>query len=324
MTQEQVLVSGIKPTGRPHIGNYFGAIEQFIKNQDRFQSYIFVADLHALTSNPQSDALKGNTFDIVLDYLACGIDPTKTVLFKQSDIPEVTELAWIFSCLTTVPYLMRAHAYKDAESKGKDINAGTFNYPLLMAADILIYGAEVVPVGQDQQQHLEITRDTAEKFNRIYGDVFPLPEAMIQQGKNIVLGTDGKKMSKSYHNTIGIFDDEQTITKAVLSIPTDSKSIEEPKNTKGDTLFSLHELFTHGEEFSDLEERYLQGGIGYKESKDILIKNLCAWNTPLREKRKYFENNNDEVKKILEEGKQKARARALPIMEEVRRITGIS
>ena len=229
----KILLSGVKPTGRVHIGNYFGAMKQFVEMQNDFESYIFIADYHAVTTVQSKEELSKGIVDVALDYLAIGLDPKKVVLFKQSDVPAVHELTWIFNCITTMPYLMRAHAYKDAEAKNKEINVGVFDYPILMASDILLQDADVVPVGQDQKQHVEYARDTAQKFNNVFGagkEIFKLPEPLILKSVETVPGTDGKKMSKSYGNVIPLFATYEEIKKAVMSIPTDSKGVEESKN----------------------------------------------------------------------------------------------
>lgn len=319
----KILVSGVKPTGRPHIGNYFGAMKQFVELQNDYLSFVFIADLHALTTLQNAKELHNQTRDIVLDYLAIGIDPEKTILFKQSDVPQVTELAWTFNCLTTMPYLMRAHAFKDAEAKNKEINVGVFNYPLLMAADILIHDADVVPVGLDQKQHIEIARDTAEKFNRIFGETFKLPNARILESVQTVPGTDGQKMSKSYKNTIGLFDSFEEIQKSVMAIPTDSKGVEEPKDPDTCNVFALHTLFTTGDELDSIRDRYESGGIGYKESKDILVKNIESFIAPLREKRAELSNDMNRVDEILKKGGDIARERAEKKMIEVREKLGL-
>ncbi len=322
--QSNILVSGVKPTGRPHLGNYFGAMKQFVDLQDSYDSRIFVADLHALTGIQNRKELHQNTLDLVVDYLAIGLDPKKTLIFKQSDIPEVTEIAWIFETITTMPYLMRAHAFKDAEAKNKEINVGVFNYPLLMAADILVHDADVVPVGSDQKQHLEIARDVAEKFNRIFGETFKLPKPLILEKVATVLGTDGQKMSKSYKNTIPLFASDEEIKEAVLKIPTDSKGIDDPKDTENDTVFMLHTLFTEGPEFEDIRERYESGGIGYKESKDILIKNISKTIEPLREKRKELEQKPDYIRQVLEDGGKRAKELIREKIEDVRKQVGVT
>ena len=320
---KKIILSGVKPTGRPHIGNYFGAMRQFVDLQETFGGYIFIADLHALTSLQNKDELKQNIIDVVIDYLAIGLDPKKITIFKQSDIAAHTELAWVFNCLTTVPYLMRAHAFKDAEAKSKEVNVGLFDYPILMAADILLYSPDVVPVGQDQKQHVEIARDTAEKFNRVYGETFKLPKEYIVENVKVVPGTDGQKMSKSYKNTIPLFATDEEITKAVMSIPTDSKGIDEAKDPATDKVFALHSLFMSEDELSTLAERYRLGGIGYKESKELLIKNISAFIKPLREKRERIALDQDSVLEILQEGGRRAREVSEAKLNEVREKIGV-
>jgi tryptophanyl-tRNA synthetase len=320
---KKILLSGVKPTGRPHIGNYFGAMKQFVDLQDKYHAYIFIADLHALTTLQNREELMENSLGVLLDYLAIGLDPEKTVIFKQSDVPQVAEAAWIFDCITTMPYLMRAHAYKDAEAKNKEINVGTYNYPMLMAADILLYGTDAVPVGQDQKQHVEYARDTAEKFNRVFGETFKLPEPLILENVATVPGIDGQKMSKSYGNTIELFASDEEITKAVMSIVTDSKSPEEKKDPEHDNIFALHKLFTEGLEFEDIKERYENGGIGYKESKEVLARNIIRFITPMRERREKLSKDKKKLLEILEEGGKKARERAEEKMDEVRDKVGL-
>lgn len=324
MSNKKILVSGVKPTGKLHVGNYFGALKQFVDLQNEYHSHIFVADLHALTSQQSAQQLNADIRNVVLDYLAIGLDPQNVTLYKQSDIPEVAELSWIFSCLTTVPYLMRAHAYKDAEAKNKEINVGVFNYPLLMAADILLPDADVVPVGKDQRQHIEIARDCADKFNRAYGETFKMPKELIIENTQVVPGTDGQKMSKSYGNTIELFAEDEDIKKVVMSIVTDSKAPDEPKDPEADNVFALHKLFTEGPEFAELRDRYESGKIGHKESKEILIKNIIAFIAPLREKRKALASDENLVRNILEEGKNKIRPLVESKMNEVREKVGLT
>ena len=235
---KKVLLSGIQPSGTMHIGNYFGAIKQFVDLQGEYESRIFIADLHAITTVQDKSKLSESILNVAMDYLACGLDPEKVALFKQSDIPEVTELTWYFNCITTMPYLERATTYKDAHMKAKEVTVGLFDYPMLMAADILIQDADVVPVGADQKQHVEYARDTAQKFNNTYGDTFKLPEPIILDTVAIVPGTDGRKMSKSYGNTIPLFGTDEEIKKAVMSIVTDSKSPAEPKNPDECNIFA--------------------------------------------------------------------------------------
>ncbi|MBI2046206.1 MAG: tryptophan--tRNA ligase [Parcubacteria group bacterium] len=323
MTKEQkILISGVKPTGRPHIGNYFGAMKRFVDLQDDYRAMIFIADYHALTTERDAKKLRQESLDIAIDYLAIGLDPKKTIIFKQSDVQEVTELAWIFNCLTTMPFLSRAHAYKDALAKNKEVNVGVFDYPILMAADILIQDADVVPVGQDQKQHVEIARDTAEKFNLAYGETFKLPEPLIDENVATIPGIDGKKMSKSYGNTISLFASDEEIEKQVMGIVTDSKGVGEPKEMEKDTLFAYHRLFSM-EQLPELENRYRDGGIGYKESKEILIKNMKDFITPLREKRKKIAENTEPVIEILKQGGQTAKHSAFLKIAQVKRATGL-
>lgn len=319
----KTLLTGIKPTGTVHIGNYFGAMRQFVDFQDEYRPFVFIANYHALTSVSDGALLRKLTLDIAMDYLAIGIDPKKTTMFLQSDVPEVTELAWIFNTITTVPYLQRAHAYKDAEAKNKEVNVGLFDYPILMAADILIYGADVVPVGQDQKQHIEIARDTAQKFNHTFGETFKLPEPMILEDVKTVIGTDGRKMSKSYGNVIGLFASDEEIRKAVMSIPTDSKGIEEPKDPATCKVFAFHELL-NAENLPDVRRRYLEGGIGYKESKDILIDNMRAFIAPLRSRREDIARDPEAVIQILRDGGVVARAEAQKMMRAVRERVGLT
>jgi tryptophanyl-tRNA synthetase len=320
---KKILLSGVKPTGRPHIGNYLGAMKQFVDLQDEFNSFIFIPDYHALNTIQDAKILSENILGVVIDYLAIGLDPKKVTFYKQSDIPEHTELCWIFNTLATMPYLMRAHAFKDAEAKNKEINVGTFDYPMLMAADILLYDADVVPVGQDQKQHVEITRDMADKFNRVYGEVFKMPKEMILENVKVVPGTDGQKMSKSYNNTIPLFATDEEIKKAVMSIPTDSRGIAEPKDIANDKVFALHKLF-QGPEFADVENKYINGGMGYKESKEILIKNISEFIAPLREKREKIAADKDYVLDVLKEGGKKAKKIAETKMALVREKIGVS
>jgi tryptophanyl-tRNA synthetase len=320
---KKILISGVKPTGRPHVGNYFGAMKQFVDLQEQYEARIFIADFHALTTVQNAADLSRNTLDVAMDYLAIGIDPSKALLFKQSDVSEVCELGWIFNCITTMPYLMRAHAFKDSEAKNSEINVGVFDYPLLMAADILIQDADVVPVGLDQKQHIEYTRDTAEKFNRIFGETFKLPDALILESVKTVPGTDGQKMSKSYGNTIGLFAEDDEIKKAVMGIPTNSQGVEEPKDPETDNVFALHKLFADTETLSNLEKRYREGGIGYKESKDILIENIKHFVTPFRGKRRGIAQDENAVRKILAEGGERAKEIAHVKMREVRKRIGV-
>ena len=299
---KKILLSGVKPTGRPHIGNYFGAMKQFADLQTEYEVYIMIADYHALNFIQDKKEMQTLTEDLVKDYLAIGLD--NVTIFKQSDISAHTELAWIFDTITTVPYLMRAHAYKD---KDGDVSVGTFNYPMLMAADILLYDTDIVPVGQDQKQHIEITRDTAVKFNNTFSEVFKLPEELIQKEVATVPGTDGRKMSKSYKNTIPLFATYEEIQKAVMSIVTDSSG-ERPKN-----VYEIHKLFR-----KDIDAFYEENKGKYKILKEKLIEDIEAFIKPLREKRETVS-----IDGILERGKQRAMERANKKLEEVKKAIGV-
>lgn len=321
---KKTLVSGVKPTGRPHIGNYFGAIKQFVNLQDEYKNFIFIADLHALISVHNADELRSASLDVAIDYLAVGLDPEKNTIFKQSDVSAHSELNWVFNCITTMPYLMRAHAFKDANAKNKDINVGLFDYPMLMAADILLYDPDVVPVGQDQKQHLEIARDTADKFNKLFGETFKLPQPLIQEFVGNVPGTDGRKMSKSYGNTIGLFAEKTEIALAVMQIPTDSKGVDEVKDPKTCNVFALHRLFASESQLKELERRYMEGLIGYRESKEILVDQIESFIRPLREKRQEIASDKERVLHILKDGAEVARDIANKKMKDVRKLTGLS
>lgn len=318
----KLVISGAQPSGTLHIGNYFGALKQFVELSNQYESRFFLADLHALTSVQNKEELTQNILNQVRAYLAIGLDPEKVIIFKQSDIPEVTELAWIFNCLTTMPQLMRAHSFKDAEAKNKEINVGLFDYPVLMTADILIHNAHLVPVGKDQKQHLEIAREIARKFNNTYEEIFFEPQEHIIESVETVPGTDGQKMSKSYGNTIPLFATKEEITKAVMSIPTDSASLEEPKNPDENTIYQIHKLFLTPEQDSQLRAKYQDGGMGYKEAKDLCIESIEAFIAPLRTT--YNSISDAEVKKILEEGKNKIRPHITKQMDIIRKAVGTS
>jgi tryptophanyl-tRNA synthetase len=312
---KKTLLSGVKPTGRPHIGNYFGAMKQFVDMQDDYNAMVFIADYHALNFIQDGPEMKQQILDLTLDYLAIGLDPKKTLIYKQSDIPEHAELTWIFDTITTMPYLMRAHAYKDAEAKDKEISVGTFNYPMLMAADILMYDPDVVPVGQDQKQHVEYARDTAQKFNHIFkSEVFKLPDVKIIEDVAVVPGIDGRKMSKSYGNTIPLFAEDSEIEKAVMSIVTDSGS-DIPEN-----VYAIHKLIKPEEELKSL---YEENKGKYKVLKEALVADMKNFIAPLREKRKQLANDPEHVLDILKEGGKRAKMKAEKKMEQVREVIGV-
>ncbi len=313
----KTFLSGIQPSGKPHIGNYFGAMKQFVELQESLGGgFVMIADYHALHSIQDKQTMHDNIIGVMLDYLAIGLDPAKITIFKQSDVSEHFELAWIFETITTMPYLMRAHAFKDAEAKNKEISVGTFNYPMLMAADILLYSPDLVPVGQDQKQHVEIARDTAEKFNHVYKQqVFKLPEPMIMSEVAVVPGIDGQKMSKSYGNTIPLFASDEEIRKLVAGIVTDS-GVDVPVN-----VYAIHALIKTKEEIDVL---YAEHKGKYKILKDALADDLIAFITPLREKRKEFETKLPEVIEMLKAGGIKAKAVASEKIKEVREAVGVA
>lgn len=327
----KTILSGVKPTGKPHIGNYFGAMRQFPDMQDKFYKeskenrfFFMIADYHALNFIQNPEKMKKLTEDLVIDFLAIGVDPEKSVIFKQSDVPAHTELTWIFNTITTVPYLKRAHAYKDAVAKGgeDEISVGTFNYPMLMAADILLYSPDLVPVGQDQKQHIEFARDTAEKFNRIFGNtegadkpsILKLPEGYILENVQTVPGIDGRKMSKSYNNYIALFAEDEEIEEKVMSIVTDSGG-EKPEN-----VFKIHRLFRSDIE---LDKIYEENKGEYKKLKELLIEDIKNFIRPLREKRAEIAKSPEKVKEILEKGREKAQAVAGAKLLEIKRSVGV-
>ncbi|MDO8594962.1 MAG: tryptophan--tRNA ligase [bacterium] len=313
----KILLSGIQPSGRPHIGNYFGAMKQFVDMSATadYDCFFMIVDYHALNAIQDAKVMKQNIIDLAIDYLAIGLDPKKSIIFKQSDVSEHTELAWIFDTITTMPYLERAHAYKAAEANlNKEISVGLFNYPMLMVADILLYDTDVVPVGADQKQHVEITRDTAQKFNHIYGDTFKLPEAKILTDVAVVPGIDGRKMSKSYGNTIPLFAEDSEIEKLVMSIVTDSSG-GIPKN-----VYEIHKLFRSEAELGAL---YKQHEGKYKALKEALIEDIKTFIRPLREKRKAIADDTKAVLKVLKEGGDRAKAVASKKMDDVREKIGV-
>lgn len=323
--QNKKILSGIQPTGESglHIGNYFGAIRQHIALQKDNDCLYFVANYHALTSMNNKEQLKENSLMIAVDYLALGFDPEKAALFLQSDVPEVTELAWILSTVTPMGLLERGHSYKDKTARGLSPNHGLFAYPVLMAADILIYDSQLVPVGKDQKQHLEMTRDIAEKFNLTYGETLIIPEELILPEVAVVPGLDGQKMSKSYDNTIEIFLDYKTLKSKVMRIVTDSTPLEAPKDPDKSVLVDLYKLFSTPEELEDMRRKFLAGGYGYGHAKKELLEKIWAYFEPHRKLREELINNLDYVKDVLHQGSLKAREKAQTVMERVRNAAGI-
>ncbi|OIO54668.1 tryptophan--tRNA ligase [Candidatus Peregrinibacteria bacterium CG1_02_54_53] len=318
------VLSGIQPSGSLHLGNYFGSIKPNLEQQKKAgESVFFVADLHALTTVQDADELREARHDIILDYLACGFDPAKAIIFFQSDVPEHTELSWILSTVAPMGLLERAVSYKEKVQKGIAASVGLFTYPVLMAADILLYDATHVPVGRDQKQHVEIARDLAIKFNNAFGDTLVVPEPVIRAEVAVVPGTDGQKMSKSYGNAIPIFGDEKKIEKAIMSIVTDSKGAEEPKDPEKCTVFQLHKLFLSQAETKALVEKYRAGGLGYGEAKKMLFSAYMEHFGSLRSKREELMQKSKLVDGVAREGAERARAIAVKTMERVRKAVGL-
>ena len=318
------ILTGIQPSGTPHLGNYFGAMRQVCDLQEKGESFLFIADYHALTTNPEPEQLRERIVNLTLDFLACGVDVNKTVFFRQSAVPEVCELMWILNTVTPVGFLERAHSYKDKTAKGFMPNNGLFSYPVLMAADILLYNANLVPVGKDQKQHLEITRDLAIKFNNEYGEIFTIPEGYIQQNVAIVPGIDGQKMSKSYNNTIPIFGKEKAVRKTVMNIVTDCKALEEPKDPESCNVVALYKLFATDAELEEMKERYRAGNYGYGHAKQALFEKMWAHFEPMRARRAELENNMDFVEELLRKNGERAREEAAKTLDKVRKAVGLA
>lgn len=323
MAEQKRVLSGIQPSGVLHIGNYFGMMKPAIELQKNHQCFYFIADFHALTQHPDPDDLRKRVKGVALDFLACGLDPQRTVFFRQSDVPEVTELTWILSCYTPVGLMERCHSYKDKVARGISPNLGLFSYPVLMSSDILIYGSHLVPVGRDQKQHLEVTRNVATRFNHRYGDVFQIPDAIIQNDVAVVPGTDGQKMSKSYDNIIEIFGPEKAMRRKIMKIVTDSTPVEESKDPEKCNVFALYKLFAAEEEIVEMRRRYLAGGMGYGHAKQELFEKYWEHFRQAREKRAELLNNLDYVEEVLREGARKAREAASRTLGRVRRRIGI-
>lgn len=317
------ILSGIQPSGTPHLGNYFGMMKPAIELQERGEAYYFIADLHALTTVQNAAALRANVHELALDFLACGLDPARSVFFRQSDVPQVAELAWILSTVTPMGLLERCHSFKDKTARGIAPSHGLFAYPVLMAADILIYDSDIVPVGRDQKQHLEVTRDIAIKMNETFGSIFKLPEPAIQESTAVVPGLDGAKMSKSYHNTIDLFAPENVLRKKIMGIKTDSTPVEEPKPMEGSVILALHKLVASEEDHRAMENDFRVGGAGYGDLKKRLFGAVWEYFAPFRAKREELEADPGHVEKILAEGAEKAAAVADAVMLRVRGAVGI-
>ena len=317
------VLSGIQPSGRLHIGNFFGAMRQHLQLQAEHDCFYFIANYHALTSSPSPADLAQHTLDVTMDYIALGLDTEKTVFWRQSDVPEVTELTWILSCVTPMGLLQRCTSYKDKVAQGLSPNHGLFAYPVLQAADILIYHSNLVPVGADQKQHIEVTRDIAIRFNNTYGQVLTVPEEHIIESVAVVPALDGRKMSKSYNNTIEIFEPEKDIQKKIMRIVTDSTPVEEPKDPEKCNVLALLKLLTPEDELANWENRYRGGGMGYGEVKKRLAELMIDYFKPFREKRAELENNIDYVKEVLANGAERARAVAAKTLTDVREVVGV-
>ena len=317
------VLSGIQPTGRFHWGNYFGAIRQYIALQENEQAFYFIADLHALTTIRDAEQLRSLTRDAALDLLALGLDPEQATLFRQSDVPEVSELTWLLLTVTNLSWLEKCHAYKDKKERGIAADAGLFTYPVLMAADILIYDSDVVPVGVDQVQHIEVTRDIAERFNSIYGEVFVLPEARVLDSSAKVPGTDGEKMAKSYRNVIELFEPAKRVRKKVMSIKTDSTPVEEPKDPENCSVFDLYRLFATPSEVTELADRYRAGGLGYGDAKQALFELSQAHFEEARERRRVLESDERQLESILQAGAERARKKAGDVLGRARAACGL-
>ncbi len=319
----KTVLSGVQPSGKAHLGNYLGAMRQHIEMQEKFHCYLFIADLHALTTVRNADQMRQQTYELAVSYLALDLNPEKTVFFKQSDLPQHTELCWIFDCITKMPFLQRAHAWKDAQAKGKkEETVGLFNYPILQAADILLYQPDLVPVGKDQKQHIEMSRDIAQNFNSIFGDTFKIPEPYIKEEVATVPGTDGQKMSKSYDNTIDIFAPEAQLKKQVMGIMTDSTPLEDPKDPKNCNVYKIYKLIATKKESQALAEKYKKGGFGYGEAKKELLNKILEH---FKEARKNYEEiypQTDYVKKTLEKGAEKAKEKASETLNKAKKMIG--
>ncbi len=324
-TESKRVLSGIQPSGTLHLGNYFGMIKPAVElqNEPENQCFYFIADYHALTQTPEPELLRNRSRNAALDLLACGIDPERTVLFRQSEIPQILQLTWILSCLTPLGLLERCHSYKDKLAHGFTPNAGLFNYPILMAADILAYNSDLVPVGKDQKQHLEVARDLAQKFNWRYGEILVEPSPLIRDDTATVPGVDGQKMSKSYNNFIEIFGDEKAVRSKLMSIQTDSTPLADPKNPDQCNVFALYKLLASPEEIAEMRTAYQRGGFGYGHAKKALLAKYQEYFAEAKERRRTLENNPDTVEDILRGGAEKARGTTSQVLDKVLAAVGL-
>lgn len=317
------FLTGLQPSGKLHLGNYFGVMKKVLEYQHRYDFFLFIANLHSITTFQDRKTLLENTYSAVCDFLALGLDPQNCTFWIQSDVPEVTEITWYLSMCITHDQLTRAHSYKDKVEKGIHPSVGLFIYPVLMAADILTYDTDVVPVGKDQKQHLEFTRDMAQTFNRKFGEVFKVPEPEIDEDTAVIVGTDGQKMSKSYNNTINLFDDEKKIKKSIMSIVTDSAGVNDIKDPDTNIIYAIYSLFLNEQEKQALRERFLKPGLGYGDLKKELFEKIMEYFSPYREKREEYIKNLDYIEKILEIGTLKARDYAQNKLKQVREVMGL-
>ena len=318
------ILTGIQPSGKLHWGNYFGAMKSMFDLQAQGKEiFMFIANYHAMTTVRDGAALREQTRDVALDYLACGLDPEKSIIYRQSDVMEVQELAWFLSCLTPMGLLDRCHSYKDKLAHGLEATHGLFAYPVLMAADILIMNADLVPVGKDQKQHLEVTRDLAQKFNNAFGEIFKLPDAYIPETVATIPGTDGQQMSKSPHNAIELSEPHRSIKKKVMGIVTDSKTMEEPKEPEGNAIYELYKLFATPDEVAEMAANFRAGNYGYGHAKKALLEAYHRLFDPFRARREELAKDTDTLEDILKAGAEKARAAAMATMEKVRTAVGL-
>ena len=317
------ILSGIQPSGEIHLGNYFAMMKPAIEMQNQAETFLFIADLHALTVLPEPEILRERIFNVAVDFLACGLDPAKTIFFRHSDIPEITELTWVLDCVTPLGLLERCHSYKDKIANGIKPNHGLFAYPVLMAADILLYKSTTVPVGKDQKQHVEVARDIAQRFNNKYGDIFLLPEEKIQDEVAIVPGTDGQKMSKSYGNTIEIFGEAKKLRKKFMSIVTDSKGLDDPKDPEKCPVFALYKLFADQKQIDEMADKYKAGGYGYGHAKQELFEIFIEYFLDFQKKRDELATDRKYVESVLKDGAEKARTVARKTICDVRKAIGL-
>jgi tryptophanyl-tRNA synthetase len=324
MLRRMRILTGLQPSGKLHVGNYFGAMEPAVRLQDEGEAFYFIADYHAMTSSQNPAALRDNVRELAIDFLACGLDPARAVFFRQSAVPEVNELAWILSTVCPVSLLEKCHSYKDKVAKGIAASHGLFAYPVLMAADILLYDSNKVPVGRDQKQHLEVTRDIAVKLNEVFGaGTVILPEPIIREDKAAVIGLDGQKMSKSYHNTLPIFGDEKPLKKLVMRIVTDSTPVEAPKPTEGSTILALYRLFASPADYAAMLADHQRGGVGYGDFKQRLAAAYWDFFAPMRVRRAAIMQDPGYVEQVLAQGAARAREEAAKVLDRVRHAVGL-